>query len=106
MAYNTALPFGSLYAIAVKVQTQHIVTAVESSPHACQIFIGVPTYHDNGFWFHDRAENMASGIDGVVAGLNSVPDHRGFAGLAVYRYGLTSQQDWKTYESTWLGDTR
>jgi Glycosyl hydrolases family 18 len=103
MDYNTALPSGILYRTFVKQQTQNILEAVRSARHPPQVLIGLPTYHENGFWFHDAAENLANGIPGVVAGLNANRDTQPFVGLALYRFATTDSVAWQTYQRLWLG---
>ncbi|GAC1460523.1 MAG: glycoside hydrolase family 18 protein [Ktedonobacterales bacterium] len=103
MGYNTALPAGLLYRVDVKQQTQHILEAVRSARHPPEVLVGLPTYHENGLWFHDAAENLSNGIAGIVAGLNSDPDDQPFAGIAIYRYAVTSDADWTVYDRLWLG---
>ncbi len=103
MLYNTAMPTGGAYQLAVKQETQHILDAVRSAPHPPQVLIGLPTYPGNEFWFHDSAENIETGLNGVVAGLNSDRTTAPFAGVAIYRYALTMERDWATYDRLWLG---
>ncbi|MFI5274805.1 MAG: hypothetical protein ACHQ4H_17375 [Ktedonobacterales bacterium] len=103
MLYNTAMPTSWAYQLAVKQETQHILDAVRSAAHPPQVLIGLPTYPGNDFWFHDSAENMRSGLAGVVAGLNSDRDTQPFTGVAIYRFALTTDDDWATYQKTWLG---
>lgn len=103
MGYNTALPVGPLYYVDIKQQTQHILEAARSARHPPEVLIGLPTYHENGFWFHDAAENLSNGIPGIVAGLNSDRDARPFAGVAIYRFAVTSDADWSDYDRLWLG---
>ena len=103
MDYNTALPNGALYALDVKQQTQNILAAVRAATRAPQVLIGLPTYHENSFWFHDAAENPTNGLTGVIAGLNSDARPAPFAGVALYRYATTGSGDWSVYERLWLG---
>jgi hypothetical protein len=103
MMYNTALPAASLYETLVKQETEAILQANARSTHPAEVLIGVPTYHDNGPGFHDSAENMLSGLQGVTAGLNSGEDTSHFGGVAIYPLWLTSQSDWQTYNHLWLG---
>ena len=103
MGYNTAMPLGALYGMGIKLETQHILDAARSARHPPQVLIGLPTYHDNSFWFHDGAENLDTGLPGVVAGLNSDRDTQPFAGVAIYRFALTTNRDWSTYDHLWLG---
>ncbi len=101
--YDTAMPTAGLYQVFVKQETQHILEAVRGVARPPQVLIGVPTYTGNSFWFHDSAENAGTGLDGVIAALNSVPDDSPFAGVAVYRYATTTDASWQTYERLWLG---
>jgi hypothetical protein len=103
MGYNTAMPAGALYGMGIKLETQHILDAVRSARHPPEVLIGLPTYHDNSFWFHDGAENLASGLPGVVAGLNSDRNTQPFVGVAIYRFALTTGGDWDTFDRLWLG---
>jgi hypothetical protein len=103
MAYNTAMPTAQLYQIFVKQQTQHILDAVRTARRPPQLLVGVPTYPGDDRWHHAGAENMAAGLAGVAAGLNSVSDPQPFTGVAIYRFGLTTSSDWATYDKTWLG---
>ncbi|MBF6589752.1 MAG: hypothetical protein IVW57_04380, partial [Ktedonobacterales bacterium] len=103
MAYNTAMPTAGLYALAVKQETQYILESASAVPHPPRVLIGLPTYTGDSTWFHDRAENMTSGLSGVTAGLNSGGDISSFEGVAIYRYGTTTPADWATYDRLWLG---
>jgi Glycosyl hydrolases family 18 len=103
MLYNTGMPTASAYQIAVKQETQHILEAARSASNHPQVLIGLPTYPGNTFWFHDTAENIDTGLNGVVAGLNSNRDTSLFTGVAIYRYALTTDADWNTYDRLWLG---
>ncbi len=104
MMYNTGLPTASLYETLVKQETTHILDANNSATHPAQVLIGIPTYHDNGPGFHDTAENMQSGLQGVTDGLNSGESISHFGGVAIYPLWLTTQSDWQTYNHLWLGE--
>ena len=103
MAYNTGMPTGSLYQLFVKEQVQHILEAVRTAHHPPQLLIGIPTYPGDDTWHHAGAENMATGLAGITAGLNSTPPPAPFTGVAIYRYALTTPSDWDDYDSAWLG---
>ncbi|HST89186.1 MAG TPA: glycosyl hydrolase family 18 protein [Ktedonobacterales bacterium] len=103
MLYNTAMPTASAYQLAVKQETANILEAARSPNRPPEVLIGLPTYPGNGFWYHDTAENMRTGLNGVIAGLNSDTETAPFTGVAIYRYALTSDSDWSTYEAMWLG---
>jgi spore germination protein YaaH len=104
MTYNTAMPTAPAYSLLVKQQTQNILAAVRSVARPPQVLFGVPTYPGNDRWYHDSAENMASGLAGITAGLNSDSETSPFAGVAIYRYALTSDDAWNTYDKVWLGE--
>lgn len=103
MLYDTGMPTAQLYQLFVKQETTHILDAVRSAAHPPQVLIGVPTYSGNNFWFHQGAENMRTSLTGIVDGLNSNRDTSAFVGVAVYRFGVTSDADWTTYDHLWLG---
>jgi spore germination protein YaaH len=103
MAYNTAMPNAAAYSLLVKQQTQNILAAARSVSRPPQILLGIPTYPGNDRWYHDSAENMASGLAGIAAGLNSETESSPFAGVAIYRFALTSDDAWNTYNKVWLG---
>jgi hypothetical protein len=63
----------------------------------------VPTYTGSDFWYHDSAENMSSGLEGITAGLNSNRVTAPFVGVAIYRLATTNQAEWKDYDRLWLG---
>ncbi len=103
MAYNSAMPTAQLYQIFVKQQVQHILDAVRTARHPPQLLVGIPTYPGDDRWHHAGAENMASGLAGITAGLNSTDDPSPFAGVSIYRFALTTDGDWATYDKAWLG---
>jgi spore germination protein YaaH len=102
MAYNTAMPTAGLYELAIKQETQHILEAAEAAPHPPRVMIGLPSYTGNSTWFHDQAENVRSGLKGVADGLNSGSNISSFDGVAIYRYGTTTDADWADYRALWL----
>jgi hypothetical protein len=103
MLYDTGMPLPQLYRVVVQQETEHILDAVRSARHPPQVLIGLPTYSGNDLWYHDFAENMSSGLQGVIAGLNSDTETEPFTGVAIYRFGLTSSDEWATYNRLWLG---
>ena len=103
MIYDSAMPNSGLYEFFTQQETEHILDAARSARHPPQVLIGLPTYTGNSFWFHQSAENMRTGLIGVTRGLNSNRDTSAFAGVAIYRFGTTTQSDWATYDTLWLG---
>ncbi len=103
LAYNTAMPVGKLYELAVQETTEHVLEAVRGLKHPPQVLIGMPTYEGSDVWFHSSAENMETALNGIIAGLNSDRDTSPFVGVAVYRYATTDDDEWGTYNQLWLG---
>ena len=105
MEYNTAIPNGALYEVFVKQQAQNILSAVRSARHPPQVLIGLPSYSGSGFWFHSAAENLTTGLTGVIDGLNSDTNTQPFAGVAIYRFATTDTVEWRSYQQLWLGQS-
>ncbi|MGZ6391115.1 MAG: glycosyl hydrolase family 18 protein [Ktedonobacterales bacterium] len=103
MSYDTAMPTAQLYELFVKEATQHILEAAQTAQHPPRVLLGIPTYRYDTPWFHGSAENMSSALPGVIAGLNSTSATNLFEGIAIYRYGVTTDSDWSVYDSRWLG---
>lgn len=104
MTYDTAMPTARLYEMFVKEETQHILEAAQTAQHPPRVLMGIPTYTGDTRWFHGSAENMSSALPGVIAGLNSASARSLFEGVAIYRYGVTTDSDWSTYDHDWLGE--
>jgi spore germination protein YaaH len=105
MIYDTGMPTSGLYSLAVQQETEHILDAARSARTPPQLLVGIPTYTGNSLWFHASAENMRTGLVGLVAGLNSNRDTSAFTGVAIYRFASTGDADWSTYDKLWLGTT-
>lgn len=103
MVYNTGMPAPQLYQLTVQQETEHILDAVRSARHPPQVLIGLPAYAGDSLWFHASAENIHTGLGGVISGLNSDRDTQPFVGVAIYRYALISDADWDDYNTLWLG---
>jgi hypothetical protein len=104
MMYNTGMPTPPLYETIVQQETAHILRAVsQATPHT-RVIIGIPTYTDvSSRAFHASAENMRTGLRGVINGLNEGDGLSAFDGLAIYPEWLTTSADWSLYEQQWLG---
>ncbi len=103
MTYDSGMPNSQTYQIFVQQETKHILAAIDTAKHPPQLLIGVPTYSGDSAWFHSSAENMTSALAGVTAGLNSSTYTSDFTGVAIYRFGVTSDSDWQVYDHIWLG---
>ncbi len=103
MTYDSGMPTAGAYQLFVKEETSHVLDAALAAKYPPQVLIGAPTYTGDSLWFHASAENMQSALAGVTAGLNSDTQPQPFVGVAIYRYGVTTDADWATYNRMWLG---
>lgn len=103
VGYDSALPFANLYIKYLSWQTSNLLVTLRNMP--ARILIGVPTYSDERWNFHPRAENIGSGLQGVVESLKDLrrngdfPDN--FAGVAIFGEWSTSDEEWQLYEKVW-----
>ncbi len=104
MLYNTGMPTAPLYQAFAQQETEHILRAVQNAPSTATVVIGLPTYRDPpSRAFPSAAENMTTGLRGVIAGLNTATDHPAFGGVAIYPEWVMTPADWQTYDQIWLG---
>ena len=101
MTYDSALPLASLYWRFVRRQV--IVATRTLAGEDVRLYMGVPTSEERTLTHWPRAENMTSGLEGVLAGLEArraVPD--ALAGVAIYPHWETDEAEWAVYEGLWL----
>lgn len=104
MLYNTGMPTAPLYTALAQQETDHVVRAVQVASSHTKVIIGIPDFDaPSSRAFHEQAENIRSGLEGVTAGLNAAPFHPAFAGVAIYPEWLTTSDDWAIYDQLWLG---
>ncbi len=103
MLYNTSMPTAPLYEALVQQETANVLRDVRLAGANTAVIIGIPTYTGDSRIFHAAAENMRTGLTGVVNGLNSGGVGAAFDGVAIYPKWLTTDADWATYERLWLG---
>jgi hypothetical protein len=103
MTYDSALPSALLYRLWVRAQVVEISRAVARTD--VQVFIGIPTSEERTWTHRPNAETIEAGLAGVVDGLR---DRRAcqasIAGVAVYPYWETDDDEWRAYEELWLGE--
>lgn len=102
MTYDSGMGTAALYRQWSRFQVIQISKAVAGT--GVELFIGIPTSEENSFVHNIEAENMLSGLTGVIAGLNdnaAQPD--AVTGLAIYPYWETDEAEWRLYEALWLG---
>ncbi len=101
MIYDTGFTSPMLYRQWSRFQVIAISGALDGT--GAELFFGIPTSEEETPTHHANAENMASGLQGTIDGLNDLdarPD--AVTGLAIYPYWETDQSEWALYESQWL----
>ncbi len=101
MVYDTSISKKWLYKWLVKEQVIWITSFLDEA----DVFIGIPTYDygDPRPWFDHEIENVRTGLEGIIKGLNNLrsnPDR--FAGVAVYPYWEFDEENRKAYRELWL----
>jgi hypothetical protein len=98
MAYDSALPFRSLFSGYLAEQTELALAAV---PPSVDLLIGLPAYHDDNPGHHASAETVAAAVRGVRLGLVAHPLHGRPFGVALYVDYAAQPQDWADYRDGW-----
>ncbi len=102
MTYDSAMPWAPLYRQWVRFQVIEISRAVDGM--GVQLFFGVPTSEEKTWRHYPWAENMRSGLEGVIDGLNDAAARPAIVtGVAIYPYWETDEAEWRIYEELWLG---
>jgi len=105
MTYDTMLPLPALYRLWTRRQVVEITQALAGGK--VRVFIGVPTSEEKTLTHFPKAENMASGLTGVLDGLASNSARpEVVTGVAVYPFWETDAAEWGTYEHLWLDKYR
>lgn len=102
MIYDSGLPLPQMYRLWGRFQVIETTQAIRDID--VELFFGVPTSEEKTWTHWPAAENMTSGLQGVVDGLNDAEAHSAVvAGVAIYPYWETDAAEWSAYESLWLG---
>ncbi len=102
MTYDSALPLPLLYRQWARFQVIAISRAVDRT--GAGLFFGVPTSEESTWTHRPGAENMGSGLQGVIDGLNDAQARpEAVTGVAIYPEWETDAGEWATYGALWLG---
>jgi hypothetical protein len=102
MTYDSAMPLACLYRHWTRFQVIEISRTVDGT--GAQLFFGIPTSEEKTWTHWPQAENMRSGLEGVIDGLNDAGSRpAAVAGVAIYPYWETDEAEWRIYEELWLG---
>jgi len=103
MTYDTMLPLPDLYRAWTHFQVVALTRALEAT--GTRVFIGVPTSEERTWTHRPYAENMTSGLLGLLDGLaDSAARPDVVTGAAVYPLWETDEEEWATYVRLWLGE--
>lgn len=98
MTYESGIQRDWLYRYFVKNQVIWVTRLTQKK----KIWIGIPTY-EKGDSFFPEAENVVTGLQGVLDGLNNVRSNpETFLGVAIYSYWETQENEWAHYRKLWL----
>jgi hypothetical protein len=102
MTYDSTLRSPWLYEQWMHFQVIGITRAVQET--RARLLIGVPTFEE-ATWSHvPLAENMRTGLRGLVAGLNDAGAAPSVVnGVAIYPHWETDISEWAEYDKLWLG---
>lgn len=102
MTYDSAMPLALLYRQWMRFQVIEISRAVDGT--GVQLFFGVPTSEEKTWTHWPGAENMESGLQGLIDGLNDAEaQSANVTGVAIYPYWDTDKTEWAVYKALWLG---
>ncbi|WP_327637851.1 hypothetical protein OHB24_05465 [Kribbella sp. NBC_00482] len=96
MSYDTALPLESLYGGYVAKQTK---LALEVTPPATDLLMGLPAYWENNPSHWGNAETVSAAVRGARLGLGDSP--RQNFGLALYVDFAATDEHWAAYRDGW-----
>ena len=101
MTYDSGLPFAFLYRLWTRWQVIQLSTVLADSP--IEVLIGVPASDEQTATHHPGAENMTSGLQGVIDGLNDSDSRPAtITGVALYPYWEIDSAKWQVYDQMWL----
>jgi hypothetical protein len=102
MTYDSGLPLATLYRQWMRFQAIGITAALDGTD--TMLFFGVPTSEERTVSHWPGSENMTSGLQGLIAGLNDEAARPAAAsGVAIYPHWETDSREWADYRALWLG---
>ncbi|MGV9702651.1 hypothetical protein [Streptomyces sp. NPDC003483] len=99
MSYDTAMPLESLYGGYVAQQTS---LALEVTPKATDLLMGLPFYYEDDMSHHGSAETVEAAVRGVRLGLSRTDRTRRNFGVAAYVDFAAREKDWTQYRRGWV----
>ncbi|WP_329472141.1 glycoside hydrolase family 18 protein [Streptomyces sp. NBC_01723] len=99
MSYDTAQPLEGTYGGYVAQQTS---LALEVTPPATHLLMGLPFYHESNFDHWGHAETVAAAVRGVRLGLSRTDADRELFGVAPYIDFAATEKNWDEYREGWV----
>ena len=100
MAYDTGLAFTKGYVAFVRHQTELLGRwACEAPGH--ELLIGIPSYEDVPTYSDPQVENIRTASEGVRAALEEPGFGSCLAGVSVYAYWVTDEDEWAEFDRYW-----
>ncbi len=102
MNYDTGIYDPVLYSLFTAEKLASILNGLAEKGLSCRVLLGVPTYEDSPR-HESKAENVTSAVRGILTVLShaNIPPPN-FAGVAIYGYWTTSEEEWKELAEMWL----
>lgn len=101
MSYDSLSPTPATYRKFMIKQVEMAGKALDGTN--CRLLMGVPSYEEKSKSHNPQAENMQSGLEGVITGLEKAKFKSNFQGVAIYSLWTTDEREMDIYEKIWLG---
>lgn len=102
MTYDTSLKDPMHYEWLVEQQTIYLTQILQG--YDTELLVGIPTYEDDKESFDPAVENMETGLNGIIQGLNNKRTKgEVFTGVAIYSNWETDTSEWNIYQEIWQG---
>lgn len=111
MTYDTHFDQPWLYRWWVEQQLLYVdraMDSLEANPTRVgltELLIGIPSYEDEKESFNPIAENVKTGLEGVINGKNNLRMKTdNFVGVAIYPMWEMDEGEWYIWDRLWLGE--
>lgn len=103
MSYDTIMPTDWAYGTFMDKLTRRMITVMQEVDSSKTVFMGIPTYEEESFYFNAEAENEISGLKGIQIGLSKSDTKDINFGVGIFAEWTTEEHEWEHYEKVWLG---
>jgi hypothetical protein len=99
MTYDSLAPHPALYRLWMREQVKGLHRTL--APTGVELLIGISVSHEQTLTHQPFAENLQSGLAGLCAALDDLPEAPGLHGVAIYAAWEATDPDWQLWQS-WL----